>query len=84
MSAKPQPVQYGDRHVYSVAGFNHGVGGWLQRLPEVWVDGEVAEMKQQLAAASDPAQAEALRRRIGELQQAVALRLEKLAATRSL
>ena len=47
MSAKPQPVQYGDRQVYSVAGFNHGVGGWLQRLPEVWVDGEVAEMKQQ-------------------------------------
>ena len=47
MSAKPQPVQYGDRQVYSVAGFNLGVGGWLQRLPEVWVDGEVAEMKQQ-------------------------------------
>jgi exodeoxyribonuclease VII large subunit len=47
MSAKPQPVQYGDRQVYSVAGFNHGVGGWLQRLPEVWVDGELAEMKQQ-------------------------------------
>src|SRR3954470_16826681 len=47
MSAKPQPVQYGDRQVYSVAGFNHGVGGWLQRLPEVWVDGEVAEMKKQ-------------------------------------
>src|SRR3954463_6332250 len=47
MSAKPQPVQYGNRQVYSVAGFNHGVGGWLQRLPEVWVDGEVAEMKQQ-------------------------------------
>ena len=46
MSAKPQPTQYGDRSVYSVAGFNLGVGGWLQRLPEVWVEGEVAELKQ--------------------------------------
>jgi exodeoxyribonuclease VII large subunit len=47
MSANPQPTQYGDRKVYSVAGFNQGVGGWLQRLPEVWVEGEVAELKQQ-------------------------------------
>ena len=47
MSAKPQPINYGDRSVYSVAGFNHGVGGWLQRLPEVWVEGEVAELKTQ-------------------------------------
>jgi hypothetical protein len=51
---------------------------------EVTMLREVADLKQQLAAASDPAQAEALRRRIAELQQAVALRLEKLAATRSL
>jgi exodeoxyribonuclease VII large subunit len=47
MSANPQPTQYGDRKVYSVAGFNQGVGGWLQRLPEVWVEGEVAELKHQ-------------------------------------
>jgi exodeoxyribonuclease VII large subunit len=47
MSANPQPTQYGDRRVYSVAGFNQGVGGWLQRLPEVWVEGEIAELKQQ-------------------------------------
>jgi exodeoxyribonuclease VII large subunit len=47
MSATPQPTRYGDRNVYSVAGFNQGVGGWLQRLPEVWVEGEIAELKQQ-------------------------------------
>jgi exodeoxyribonuclease VII large subunit len=47
MSANPQPTQYGDRSVYTVAGFNQGVGGWLQRLPEVWVEGEIAELKQQ-------------------------------------
>jgi len=47
MSANPQPTQYGDRRVYSVAGFNQGVGGWLQRLPEVWVEGEIAELKHQ-------------------------------------
>ena len=47
MSANPQPTQYGDRPVYSVAGFNQGVGGWLQRLPEVWVEGEIAELKHQ-------------------------------------
>jgi exodeoxyribonuclease VII large subunit len=47
MSANPQPTQYGDRRVYSVGGFNQGVGGWLQRLPEVWVEGEVAELKHQ-------------------------------------
>jgi exodeoxyribonuclease VII large subunit len=47
VSVKPQPIHYGDRTVYSVAGFNHGVGGWLQRLPEVWVEGEIAELKRQ-------------------------------------
>jgi exodeoxyribonuclease VII large subunit len=47
MSANPQPTQYGDRSVYTVAGFNQGVGGWLQRLPEVWVEGEIAELKHQ-------------------------------------
>ena len=47
MSAKPEPVQYGDRAVYSVIDFNRGVGGWLARLPEVWVEGEIAELKRQ-------------------------------------
>jgi exodeoxyribonuclease VII large subunit len=47
MSAKPEPTQYGDRVVYSVIDFNRGVGGWLARLPEVWVEGEIAELKSQ-------------------------------------
>ncbi len=47
MSAKPQPTQYGDRSVYTVAAFNQGVAGWLARLPEVWVEGEIAELKRQ-------------------------------------
>lgn len=51
---------------------------------EVTMLREVAALKQQLADEADASRAEALRQRIGELQQAVALRLEKLASTRSL
>ena len=47
MSAKPEPTQYGGRSVYTVAAFNQGVGGWLARLPQVWVEGEIAELKRQ-------------------------------------
>jgi exodeoxyribonuclease VII large subunit len=42
---KVQALEYGDRKVYSVAGFNRGVAGWLQRLPTVWVEGEVTELR---------------------------------------
>lgn len=42
---KPTPTLYGDRPVYSVAAFNQGVAGWLTRLPNVWVEGEVAELR---------------------------------------
>jgi exodeoxyribonuclease VII large subunit len=35
----------GDRKVYSVSAFNRGVATWLQRLPTVWVEGEVTELK---------------------------------------
>ena len=38
---------YGDRKVYTVAAFNGGVAGWLQRLPSVWVEGEVTELRRQ-------------------------------------
>ena len=44
---KPQPLVYGDRKVYAVAAFNEGVGGWLERLPTVWVEGEVTELRRQ-------------------------------------
>ena len=52
--------------------------------PEVEAMRQVAALREQLEAATDPAQADALRRRISELQQHVALRLEKLRATGSL
>ena len=31
--------------VYAVAAFNRGVAEWLQRLPTVWVEGEVTELR---------------------------------------
>ena len=45
MTARPAPTQYGDRAVYPVSEFNRGVAGWLERLPRVWVEGEVSELK---------------------------------------
>jgi exodeoxyribonuclease VII large subunit len=43
--AKAEAIQYGDRKVYSVASFNRGVAEWLQRLPTIWVEGEVTELR---------------------------------------
>ena len=40
-----EALQYGDRKVYSVASFNRGVASWLARLPTVWVEGEVTELR---------------------------------------
>jgi exodeoxyribonuclease VII large subunit len=45
--AKVEAIEYGDRKVYSVAAFNRGVAGWLQRLPTVWVEGEISELRRQ-------------------------------------
>jgi exodeoxyribonuclease VII large subunit len=42
---KVEASVHGDRKVYSVAAFNQGVAGWLQKLPTVWVEGEVTELK---------------------------------------
>jgi exodeoxyribonuclease VII large subunit len=39
--------QYGDRKVYTVSAFNRGVAGWLGRLPTVWVEGELTELRRQ-------------------------------------
>src|SRR5215471_7152420 len=44
---KVEPIVYGDRKVYTVAAFNGGVAQWLQRLPTVWVEGEVTELRRQ-------------------------------------
>jgi len=44
---KVEAIEYGDRRVYSVAAFNRGVGDWLARLPTIWVEGEVTELRRQ-------------------------------------
>jgi exodeoxyribonuclease VII large subunit len=45
VNAKPTPTTYGDRAVFSVAGFNQGVADWLGRLGNVWVEGELSDLK---------------------------------------
>jgi exodeoxyribonuclease VII large subunit len=47
-----EAIDYGDRKVYSVASFNAGVASWLARLPTVWVEGEVTELRRQERWAS--------------------------------
>ena len=42
---KVEAIQYGDRKVYTVASFNKGVADWLSRLPTIWVEGEVTELR---------------------------------------
>ena len=37
----------GDRKVYPVSEFNAGVASWLAKLPRVWVEGEVTEVRAQ-------------------------------------
>jgi exodeoxyribonuclease VII large subunit len=50
--SKVAPLPYDDRTVYSVASFNRGVAQWLGRLPTVWVEGEVTELKRHTRWAS--------------------------------
>ena len=42
---KVEAVEHGDRKVYSVASFNKGVASWISRLPTVWIEGEVTELR---------------------------------------
>jgi exodeoxyribonuclease VII large subunit len=49
---KVEAIDYGDRKVYSVAAFNRGVASWLARLPTVWIEGEVTELRRQARWAS--------------------------------
>jgi len=44
---KVEAIEYGDRKVYSVAAFNRGISVWLERLPTVWIEGEVTELRRQ-------------------------------------
>ena len=43
--AKVEALPYKDKTVYSVAAFNCGVAQYLGRLPTVWVEGEVTELR---------------------------------------
>ena len=43
--SKVAPLPYDDRTVYSVSSFNRGVAQWLSKLPTLWVEGEVTELK---------------------------------------
>ena len=52
--------------------------------PEVETMRQIAALQEQLAATTDPAAARALQRRVAELRQHLALRLEKLRSTGSL
>ena len=49
---KVEAIEYGDRKVYPVSAFNRGVASWLARLPTVWVEGEVTELRRQERWAS--------------------------------
>ena len=43
--SKVEALPYDDRTVYSVGAFNRGIAQWLGRLPTVWVEGEVTELR---------------------------------------
>ena len=40
------------RKVYSVRAFNKGIAAWLNRLPTLWIEGEVTELRRQQRWAS--------------------------------
>ncbi len=42
---KVEATFHGDRKVFSVAAFNEGIGIYLRRLPVLWVEGEVIELR---------------------------------------
>jgi exodeoxyribonuclease VII large subunit len=49
---KVEPVLYGDRKVFTIASFNRGVSLWLRRLPDVWIEGELVELRRNAAWGS--------------------------------
>jgi exodeoxyribonuclease VII large subunit len=44
---KVEATEIDGRKVYSVAAFNKGVATWLARLPTLWVEGEITELRRQ-------------------------------------
>ena len=49
---KVDSIEIDGRKVFSVRAFNQGIASWLQRLPTVWVEGEVTELRRQERWAS--------------------------------
>ena len=47
-----EPTLYGERKVYTVSAFNQGVSRYLGKLPAVWVEGEVTELRRNEAWAT--------------------------------
>jgi exodeoxyribonuclease VII large subunit len=49
---KVEATEVDGRKVYSVRAFNTGIATWLNRLPTLWVEGEVTELRRQAQWAS--------------------------------
>jgi exodeoxyribonuclease VII large subunit len=49
---KVEATEVDGRKVYSVRAFNKGVATWLNRLPTLWIEGEVTELRRQQRWAS--------------------------------
>ena len=49
---KVEPILYGDRKVFTVSSFNRGIATYLARLPVLWVEGEVTELRRNEAWAT--------------------------------
>jgi exodeoxyribonuclease VII large subunit len=46
-TVKVEATEVEGRKVYSVRAFNQGVAGYVEKLPTVWVEGEVTELRRQ-------------------------------------
>jgi exodeoxyribonuclease VII large subunit len=49
---KAQAITYGDRRVFPVPEFNRGLAWYVGRLPVVWVEGEVTDLRRREAWAN--------------------------------
>jgi exodeoxyribonuclease VII large subunit len=49
---KVEATEVDGRKVYSVRAFNRGIASWLERLPTLWVEGELTELRRQQRWAS--------------------------------
>jgi len=44
---KVESTEVDGRKVFTVRAFNQGIASWLERLPTVWVEGEITELRRQ-------------------------------------